>query len=144
MDPIGEHKLMPMHEYDANETRSEYMARMVEEGNTIVIPKDNELQIDIDSEEQYQIFQECWAIFKREFKEAKIIKDKPSRSGLPKRHITIHFPYTSFKDKAELRIAWQATLGSDPKRELLSLIRCDCGDDQPTLFVEEKSEWLNI
>lgn len=34
------------------------------------------------------------------------------------------------------RIAWQAALGSDPVRELLSAIRHYKGDPHPTLFVE--------
>ena len=124
---------------DSNETRKAYMARMIEEGNKIVLPADDELQVDIDDELQYANFQRCWPIFERDigawFMDAPTYTEAPSRSGLPSRHITVKLPFTI--ESPEERIAWQAALGSDPVRELLSALRSQRGDECPTLFVEK-------
>lgn len=127
--------------YDPNEERAAYIKRMEAEGNQIVLPAADELQVDIDDETQYAAFQKSWPIFEREISywtagTAPTYTESPSRSGLPSRHITVKLPF-EVSDPQE-RIAWQASLGSDPARELLSMLRCLRGDIHPTLFVEAK------
>lgn len=54
---------------------------------------------------------------------------------IPARHIRIQLPWelTDWE-----RIAWQAALGSDPVRELLSCLRLRKGDAHPTMLIEPK------
>ena len=85
----------------------------------IVLPLPNELQIDIDCEDQYTFFQGRindlghWI-------EIEKIKETPSKSGLPNRHITVTL--TKEISDAE-RIAFQFMLGSDLIRESLNALR---------------------
>jgi hypothetical protein len=120
-------------EYD--ELREDFIKRMEAEGNRIVLPKDNELQVDIDSDEQYAVFQKSLACLKRNESQSDDIRveEHPSRSGLPRRHITVTMP---FDLEPWERIAFQAALGSDPIRELVSIFRLMRNDSHPTLFVE--------
>ena len=116
------------------ELRENYIKRMESQGNRIVFPADNELQIDVDNEEQYKQFKNQWVyIFSRDIPESSYVVE-PSKGGLPGRHITVTLP---FKVTSVQRIAFQAVLGSDPVRELLSLIRDYRGDEHPTLFCEK-------
>lgn len=115
-----------------------YIAKMVDAEHKILIPADNELQIDIDSDEQYQLFQSQFSIFRREMEVVHPMKPIAltmwaSRSGLPKRHILITLPIGVTNSE---RIALQAALGSDPIRELLSMMRYFKGYEHPTLFCE--------
>lgn len=124
---------MTMAEYDANETREDYLKRMRAEGFVTVEPKADELQIDIDTEEQLELFWKQYAVLKREYNGTTIVRNTPSRNGLPGRHIIIRMDWDL---EPWERIAWQAALGSDPMRELLSSIRLTCGDIKPTLLIE--------
>lgn len=119
---------------DPNETREQYVARVEAEGFVIVYPKDNELQIDIDNDVHYEAFLRSWAIFGRDIPEA-WLEEHPSKSGLPRRHITVSLP---FNIDAWQRIAFQGALGSDPVRELLSAMRLHRGSVPATLFCERK------
>jgi hypothetical protein len=119
----------------ANENREAYVQEMLDTGFTIVYPKANELQIDIDTEEAFAEFKHRVKSLVKEYKVK--IKINPSRHGLPGRHATITLPF----DVTEVeRIAWQSVLGSDPVRELLSMLRLQRGDSVPTLFVERKED----
>ena len=86
--------------------------------NRIVFPKPNELQIDIDSEDAYQTYLRRIVAFKAYYYNCSEIIT-PSKSGLPKRHITItvegyRIKYKGIKTFSNLeRVAWQAILGSD-------------------------------
>lgn len=122
-------------EYDLNEVRADYIARMEEEGYKVVIPEPNELQIDIDSDEDYLRWLTAKGVLDRNEIEHQVIREAPSRSGLPGRHIVVRFPQPL--DPWQ-RIALQGALGSDHVRELLSCIRLMRGDEHPTLFVESK------
>lgn len=121
--------------YDMNEAREAYMLRVELEGKTVVLPADNQLQIDIDSEEHYVAFLRSAEVVLRNWSDACEIEieEHPSTSGLPRRHITLTLP---FAVESWQRIALQAALGSDPVRELLSGTRLMRGDIHPTLFVE--------
>ena len=122
---------------DSNESRKEYVKRIESEGYKVVYPKNHELQIDIDSEEQYKRFCHSMDVVDRNEVLGQMvgsITEKPSSSGLPKRHITISL----VMNVTELeRIAWQGALCSDPVRELLSLQRYYLRDEHPTLFKEK-------
>lgn len=98
------------------------------------------MQIDIDTEEQYTIFVEMSACLIRNWQAISpapqpTVEEHLSRSGYPRRHITVTLP---FNVEPWQRVAFQAAMGSDPFRELLSCVRLLRGDDKPTLFVEKK------
>jgi hypothetical protein len=102
-------------------------------GLVVVYPKDNQIQIDIDSEEAYKEYR---ARFEKLFNDK--IQTIPSSSGLPNRHIYITFynRYTAFT--AQERIHLQSVLGSDPMRELLDTKRLLEGmTDRPTRLFEK-------
>lgn len=117
----------------ANEDREAYIAEMKSLGFRIVIPKSNHLQIDIDTDAQFIIALAQIERLKKEYPDIRYFI-RESRGGYPGRHITVRMPFDM--DDME-RIAWQAALGSDPLRELLSLFRLKRGDEHPTLFVEK-------
>jgi NDP-sugar pyrophosphorylase family protein len=120
------------------ESRQQYMARMVKDGFDILVPDTHELFIDIDTEENYQRFLVGIARLQQEFDEplGKVeYTEKPSKSGLPKRHVIVSLPFDV--TPAE-RIAYQAVLGSDLVREVLSLFRLRWGDPVPTLLAEKR------
>lgn len=130
--------------YDVNERREDFMARMIEEGYSIVLPKPNELQIDIDTDEQFAIFTRASESMAKNWwidSGLPLVETHPSKSGLPCRHVTITLP---FDVTPWQRIALQASLGSDPMRELLSSIRLMKGDVAPTLFVEQQQHALDL
>lgn len=124
-------------DYNMNELRESFISRMKAEGYDIVYPAANELQIDIDSDEQYAVFKQAIACVNRNWEEIGEVtyEEHPSKSGFPSRHITAKMP---FDVEPWQRIALQAALGSDPIRELLSATRMLRGDIHPTLFVELK------
>ena len=121
--------------YDMNEAREAYMARVEADGCRVVLPCECQLQIDIDSADHYEVFLQSARVVLRNWDCATdiTIEDRPSRSGLPRRHITLTLP---FAVQPWQRIALQAAFGSDPVRELLSATRLMHGDKPPTLFVE--------
>lgn len=110
-------------------------------GLRVVVPADGELQIDLDSEEDYQNHKAMMEVLSGrgvvyEYHEA------PSKSGLPNRHITVKLlsgpggrDITLPLDPWQ-RIALQAALGSDPVRELLSCMRVFRNVEPPTAFLE--------
>jgi hypothetical protein len=106
-------------------------------GLDLVLPADNQLQIDIDSEAALATFNKNLPKFELHF--AKVINKEivPSKSGDPnKMHITLTLNTDLFDTNA--KIAFQAFLGSDPTRELLSYVRWSNNDEHPTLFYEKK------
>jgi hypothetical protein len=117
------------------------------DGLNIILPGPNELFIDIDSEEEYQQFQEKMKWFRDVMPEQygmylSIVKEMPSKSGLPRRHITV---YVEFPEDHDLnpweRICLQFCLGSDFKRERLSTCRMLIGEEEyATAFLEKKEE----
>lgn len=119
------------------ETRLQFIERMQAEGHNVRVPNANQLFVDIDTEEQYATHKNALAILERNGVEFLSIEEMPSKSGLPRRHITITLPF----DVDVLgRIAWQAVLGSDLVRELVSCVRHRHGQILPTLFIEPKEQ----
>lgn len=111
-------------------------------GMEVVLPQDNQLQIDIDNEESYKVYLGNLVRYKLHFADNPVLftEEKPSKSGKEgKRHITVTLadPISN-----EQRILFQALLGSDPVREMLSYIRLVNDDEHPTLFIEKPAQKL--
>ncbi len=105
-----------------------------QKGCVVRFPEPNQLFIDIDSEEAFQIFTEQWDEFSALVGGVAFVVT-PSKSGLPRRHVvaTLHEPITD----PFARIALQAFFGSDLRHELLSWYAAKAGTtDQPTMFFE--------
>jgi len=100
----------------------------------VVLPEPYDLFVDIDNEAAYKQFDKGMDFVIKHFN-GRIIKNTPSRSGLPKRHIIVRLG--GHVADAE-RIALQAALGSDPVREILGIVRVQHKDPHPTLFLEKK------
>lgn len=114
-------------------TYAECVAAAEGDGCVVVIPKSNELFIDIDSESQFETFKRLIVTFQKLEHGARWTM-APSPSGKPGHyHVTVRLGRDI--DNRE-RILLQAVLGSDPMRELLSLQRCDAGNPNPSLFFE--------
>lgn len=100
-------------------------------GKIIILPKENELQLDIDSEEQFTLFharlKELNALHK-----IQIVQEvKSSKDG----HYHVYIKLT--RDiPTEERIILQMFLGSDPIREYLSMCLAKIGDSEPILLFE--------
>jgi hypothetical protein len=103
-------------------------------GLTVIVSDNNTLLIDIDTVEQYAIFQQRIDKVSKDIGMT-IVSDEPSRSGLPRRHITIALGEE--KTVAD-RLFLQLYLGSDPIKEYLSFLRYEAGDPKPILFFEKK------
>lgn len=129
--------------YDMNEVREKFIASTLESGLLIVYPEDNQLQIDIDNNDHWLTFLRSIEVVARNWEDCDDIQIEvhPSKSGLPRRHVTIALPG---KVDQWQRIALQACLGSDPVRELLSATRLMRGDVHPTLFVEKPKNQLTV
>lgn len=124
----------PVQHYD--ESRQAFVSRIEAEGEfKVVYPDDNQLFIDVDSEAQYKVFKNALEVFNKNCPSGVKVEERPSQSGLPKRHITVTLP---FEVDLWQRIAWQGAFGSDPTREMLSAFRIRNEDPFPTLFVERK------
>lgn len=118
--------------------REDTLERMEQNGLKLVIPADNQLQIDIDSEADYQRYQRALKSFKtNHINVIKEIVERPSKSGLPRRHITITMWSTYIPRE---RIFYQALLGSDLIREINNLRRLNNNDIFPIAFFEPTVE----
>lgn len=108
-------------------------AKAAQLGLRVVLPKPNELFIDIDSARALEDFEEASAILGDEFPGWTFVR-APSASGKKDHfHITVTLP----RPVTELeRICLQAALGSDRKRELLAFIAHRRGYATPTVFFE--------
>jgi hypothetical protein len=106
-----------------------------EMGLNVVVPTQFELQLDIDSEEQYKDFLKNLISLINETKESFTFVEKYSKSGPPKRHITV-------TSKTEMgvwqRIALQFYLQSDPVREGINCKRVILGHPTPIVFFEKE------
>lgn len=107
---------------------------------TVVFPTPFHLFIDIDTELSYQMFIRQFQMFKKFVDNDAYFIEAPSKSGLPKRHITV-FLSNPVRDE-EQRILFQALLGSDRVREMLGYVQASNGDPHPTLFLEAKPKQL--
>lgn len=104
-----------------------------EQGLRVVLPSAFELLIDIDNKPDLERFTLAYD-FARRLGMVDGYSAGPSKSGGERRHITVRVP---LKVTPLERIALQAILGSDWRRELLSLDRLNRGDAVPTMFFEK-------
>lgn len=114
-----------------------------EQGLVVVEPEDNQLLIDIDNGADEAIYREMLEVLENNGIDYAEEKRTVSRGG--NTHIYGRILIEGFKDDAAievdplLRVALQACLGSDRKRELLSLLRIVLKLQRtPTLFFETK------
>jgi len=122
--------------YDFNSLKNEMAHKKVADENLLIIyPEDDVLQIDIDNEHSYLLFTNQVMILSK-FMQVQKWDVTPSKSGLPKRHITVSLGRAVSSLE---RLALQAMLGSDRIRELLGFVRLQQGELHPTLFFERKS-----
>ena len=115
------------------ENRIAYVNRKKQEGYSIFYPEENELLLDIDSENDLQRCKLSISRMEDELQEA--LPFSVFKSTTPGHyHISIKFPRKI--DMLE-RIALQAVLGSDRVREMLSLFRLWQGEAHPSLLVRK-------
>ena len=102
----------------------------------IVEPKPNELQLDLDSDRAIKAYGAQYNILKRGgLTKGWRCKMRTSKSGKTRVHITITMP----KRIDDLRrVAFQACLGSDLKREAFNLCRVINGNKYPIVFFEKE------
>jgi hypothetical protein len=103
-------------------------------GCYVVYPKEDELQIDCDSEDAFKEFKKRWEEFESVVTYDVEWRATPSSSGLPHRHITVTAKGRIFS--VWERIALQFALGSDPVREKLCVLRYTYGIPEPVRFFE--------
>jgi hypothetical protein len=104
-----------------------------ERGQIAIYPKENELFIDIDSEEQLKEF------YRRAFHLGISLEDIKVTSSKTEGHK--HITITTQKTFTDLeRIAWQAALNDDPLKVFLSVMRVHVGIQNPTTFFENKPQ----
>lgn len=100
----------------------------------VIHPKAKELFLDIDDANSMAVFEAMSAVLRDNHHRVKLVKQTVSSGG--NTHIYATIP--SFKKlDPVMRIALQACLGSDRKRELLSLLRIVTKAKRaPTVFFE--------
>jgi len=104
-------------------------------GLKIVLPKKNQLFVDIDDKESMEVFNKRFEMLKSLFK--CVAKKEISRSGFPHYHICVNTE-KNFTDTE--RILLQLFLGSDIDHEFLSYKDYTNGEAYPVLFFEKANE----
>lgn len=109
-------------------------------GRRVVLPEPDQLFVDIDNESALERYEYARRIL---IEHALVFIDEagqivetmaPSPSGKEHRyHVTLKM--TRALTHVE-RIAFQAAIGSDPMRELLSLVQLEKGEPHPVVFFE--------
>jgi hypothetical protein len=119
---------------DLSEDPQEYLKRM-DDDRVVVLPGDRELFVDIDSEEGLDTLKTQLHTMRLNGIHAEITRTTPSRTE-GHYHVVVELMLCALDPT--MRIALQACLGSDRKRELLSALRIifDTGR-APTVFFEE-------
>lgn len=119
----------------AGQTPAQMQEKADERGLDIKYPQPNELFIDIDNARDFARFKTLIEMFKR-VERVREWTSTASASGGQHRHVVV----TLTRDVSQFeRIAFQAMLGSDLKREVLSFERLRAGTcPHPTVFFEPK------
>jgi len=128
------------HDYDLDEPNSDRAIKEAEDNNLeVIFPAENQLLIDIDSDRAFDVYIAMKPLLEKYYgiREEKVAY---SRSGTPKRHITVDLFRTITNEE---RITLQVMMGSDRVREFLGLIQLGNGDPHPVLFLEKKPEVTN-
>jgi hypothetical protein len=113
-------------------TETEAVTLAESRGCVVVRPQPNELFVDIDSARQWERFQQTIVFFK----EWRWVATASPSGKEGRKHVIVTLPEAV--DEAT-RILYQAILGSDPHRELLSWKRLQAGEKAPTIFFEKGS-----
>lgn len=105
----------------------------------VVRPEPNQLQLDIDSEEAYEIYQKRIFEYGTHSKLSLDVECHTSKGGFPNKHITI--TVNDLDGNPHIfgeweRLALQFALGSDPIRETLNSWRLLTGNDNPSRLFE--------
>lgn len=103
------------------------------EGLRVVLPRKGQLLIDIDTDADFAVFEQNLPLIKPLYPYTGHIVT-PSRSKPEGRHITVHLNVSLTPME---RIALQAVLGSDRRREAYSIERLKNDDVTPTIFFEK-------
>lgn len=102
-------------------------------GKVVVYPADDELQLDLDGEDAVCFFREQMVRFNKEV--VRVVKHTITPSTRPGHwHATLKLERSVY-DEVE-RVLFQALLGSDRVRELLTLVRARRGDKRPSRLFE--------
>ncbi len=120
-----------------SETNLEAVQRWATENNLdVIFPAADELFLDIDDYSSARAYEENKDVVEKSHGILGV-KVTSSRSGNGRKHyvVTLESIITSPLE----RIALQATLGSDRRREANSLRRWREGEQTPTLFFEKKA-----
>lgn len=98
-----------------------------------VLPNDDELFLDIDDRDDFKVMKDILHVLEHNGFHA--VEEKRTRSKSGNWHV-----YLRFQQPLEPmeRIALQACMGSDRKREVLSILRCFTGNTAPTVFFEKE------
>lgn len=99
-----------------------------------VVCRQDQLFIDLDSPEAHNIFHDHWLIFKEHWPKAEY-KLTVSKSG--NQHVIVEL---GMNVTDVWRVAVQACLGSDLKRELLHLVSFEKDELNPIILFEKKEE----
>ncbi|MGD2065674.1 MAG: hypothetical protein PVI43_00710 [Candidatus Bathyarchaeota archaeon] len=119
-------------DYDLNNFE-DAVEKAKSKGKIVIEPLENELQIDIDSKEQYILFATRMKELNENFHCIFHSKELPSQGGDWRKHIYLKLAV----DTPILeRTALQLFLGSDPVKEYLSLCLVQIGDPHPILMFE--------
>lgn len=95
-------------------------------GCEVRYPTPSQLFVDIDNEQSWAMFQMVWGKLRRHLFSLSSCKCfpgytvSPSKSGGDRRHVVVEM---GMELSEEVRIGLQAVLGSDPMREMISLVR---------------------
>ena len=121
--------------YMQESVTKDQLEKIAEEKNcTLLVPKPNELFIDIDSLDALDEYRKRLQVL-RDNDIDHNVRMLTSKSG--NKHIIITLP---FEVSDELRVAFQAALGSDPKRELLACLRILAKVEVVTVLFRPKEE----
>ena len=117
-----------------NYDRPNFIEKIKAAGGTIILPKPNQILLDIDREHSYNALgRRIDGLNKRTNLNAKIARCVLSHSGWPHAHVTIEVN----RDIDDMtRVALSVILGSDPFRGMHDLRRTLNGESDPSLFVE--------
>lgn len=127
-------------ESDENDTyvpasSKEALERAERDNLRVVLPAEDELLIDIDNSLDYEYFQQKARGTLDSFFGVESVKESPSMNGKPG-HLHLIVKLKGKVSEME-RIALQAAIGSDRKRELLAVVRVLADDPHPSLFLEK-------
>jgi hypothetical protein len=108
----------------------------------LVYPEPNEIFIDIDTDEGYELFKDQLEVL-QQVVDAFVVRDTPSKSGLPKRHVVVSVRLPRSKNPDGIptvleKLALQTMLGSDRRCELLRYVKYIFKDPHPILFLEPR------